>query len=432
MVEVVKSEFVVPSEETPKHGLWVSNLDLAARRGYTPTVYFYRPNGEPDFFSIDVLKAALAKALVLFYPFAGRLGVDSNGRIEINCNGEGALFVVARSDSTLDDFTDFTPSAEMRDVFVPAADSADPPCVLLMLQVTFFKCGGVVLGTAMHHTVIDARCAFHFIETWSNIAHGNADAVPPPFLDRTLLRARSFPTVLFDHPEYKSTPPPIPSHSTTSPAAAYASTILKLSKAHVDGLKLRCSDTTASRVSSFRAVVAHVWRCVCIARGLPHDADTCLYTMIDMRSRMSPPLPETYFGNAVIRTSVSANVGELVSNPIGFGAKRLRGATSQGDDYARSLIDYLETVDTDNLPRSGLPNTDLRVISWLGMSMYDADFGWGEPVFMGPALMYYSGFVYLMNSPGKDGGLSVAVSLEPEYMAGFKKTFFEELGGLEG
>ena len=150
MVEIIKSQLVVPSEETPNTSLWVSNLDLAARRGYTPTVYFYRANTDPNFFSVETLTSSLAKALVRFYPFAGRLGADPSGRIEINCNGEGTLFVVARSDMTLDEFNDFAPSAEMRNMFVPPAGSPDPPCILLMLQVIICQSEILTLYTTVH------------------------------------------------------------------------------------------------------------------------------------------------------------------------------------------------------------------------------------------------------------------------------------------
>ncbi|KAF0901966.1 hypothetical protein E2562_011796 [Oryza meyeriana var. granulata] len=83
-----------------------------------------------------------------------------------------------------------------------------------------------------------------------------------------------------------------------------------------------------------------------------------------------------------------------------------------------------------NVPRSGVSRAHLRAISWLGMSLYDADFGWGSPAFMGPALMYYSGFVYVMNAPGKDGAVAFALSLEPESMPEFRKTFAEKLALL--
>ncbi|KAM0848080.1 hypothetical protein ACQ4PT_054604 [Festuca glaucescens] len=148
-------------------------------------------------------------ALVLFYPLAGRLGMAPDGRVEIDCNGEGAVFVVAQSDVELDDLEDFEPSKAMSDMFVPPYDKevgAGAP--LLLLQVTFLRGGGVVLGTGMHHYALDGRSSFHFIQTWSSLARGAAGDVVPPFLDRSPLRARSPPVVLFDHShEYCRTPP---------------------------------------------------------------------------------------------------------------------------------------------------------------------------------------------------------------------------------
>lgn len=76
----------------------------------------------------------MAKALVLFYPLAGRLDVDKDGRIEINCNNEGALFVVARSELTMDDLKDMEPSPELTRLFVP---STEPSSIILAVQVSF-------------------------------------------------------------------------------------------------------------------------------------------------------------------------------------------------------------------------------------------------------------------------------------------------------
>ncbi|OEL36280.1 hypothetical protein BAE44_0002700 [Dichanthelium oligosanthes] len=153
--------------------------------------------------------------------------------------------------------------------------------------------------------------------------------------------------------------------------------------------------------------------------------------MIDMRPRLDPPLPPGYFGNGVIRTSAVATVEEVVSDPLGHTARRLRIATSHGDEYVRSLVDYLEEVDTMNLPRSDISRAHLRAISWMGMSLNDADFGWGSPAFMGPALMYYSGFLHVLNTAGKDNAITLAFSLEPESMPEFKKILAEELTRLE-
>ncbi|KAF0901967.1 hypothetical protein E2562_011797 [Oryza meyeriana var. granulata] len=424
-VDVLTSEVVVPAEETPAGSVWLSNLDLAARRGYTPTVYFYRPNGEPGLFAADAMRDSLARALVTFYPIAGRLGLDGDGRVQIDCTGEGVVFVTARCGYVLDDLmNEFVPCDEMRDLFMPPVPAPNPPGVLLLVQVTYLRCGGVVLGLVLHHSIADGRSAAHFVETWASIARGATagDAPVPPCFDHKLLAARPARTVLYDHPEYKPEPAP-PAHAVT--ASTYASAIITLTKQQVATLKARCGGA-----STFRAVVALVWQCACRARALPPEAETRLYSMIDMRQRLAPPLPPGYFGNAVIRTSTAATVGEVVSNPVGHAARRARAVTGQGDDYARSVVDYLEGVDTMNLPRSGVSRADLRAISWLGMSLYDADFGWGAPAFMGPAIMYYSGFVYVMNAPWKDGAVALALSLEPESMPEFRKVFAEEVARL--
>ncbi|KAG0540582.1 LOW QUALITY PROTEIN: hypothetical protein BDA96_03G421500 [Sorghum bicolor] len=223
---------------------------------------------------------------------------------------------------------DFVPCDEMRHLLVPATPAPNPPCPLLFAQVTRLRCGGVVLGLALHHSVVDARSAAHFVETWASIARGGGggggggDAPLPPCFDHRLLSARPPATraVLYDHPEYK--PEPAPEHAVAA-GSAYASAIITLSKSQVSALKARCAGA-----STFRAVVALVWHARA-ARGrsrptrlLPADAETRLFSMVDMRARLAPPLPlpPGYFGNAVIRTSALATVGEVVGNPVGYAA----------------------------------------------------------------------------------------------------------------
>ncbi|KAJ0677103.1 putative transferase [Helianthus annuus] len=122
-ITIKNSTIIPPSEpiaEAPNQ-LWTSNLDLVVGRIHILTVYFYRPNGSSNFFDSNVMKKALADVLVPFYPMAGRLGRDESGRIVINCNGEGVLFVEAESDSCLDDFGEFTPSPEFQ-MLTPSVD----------------------------------------------------------------------------------------------------------------------------------------------------------------------------------------------------------------------------------------------------------------------------------------------------------------------
>ncbi|KAM0918409.1 hypothetical protein ACQ4PT_008955 [Festuca glaucescens] len=387
-VEILESCLVKPSEETPKHGLWLSNLDLLVARSLTPTVYIYRPRSDPAFFSLAILKAALSKALIPFYPLAGRLAQDDAGRPEIQCSGEGVLFVTARAD------------------------------------VTLFKCGGACLGIGIHHTAADGLAALDFVNAWATIARGEV-GVPAasPCLDRTLLRTRSPPSVRFDHAEYSWRT------GGSKPGVAFDYAILPLSKIQVDTLK---GDYGGKRLSTFKAVVAHVWWCACTGRGRTPTEDSRLYMTADARSRVDPRLPRGYFGNAIFRVSAAAKVGDVASGPLDGVAEKVTGATARLDDeYVRSLVDYLElqAVDAEGLRKGEwvMPETDLWVISWQGLPIYDADFGWGQPVFMGRACLQFSGLVYLVPGPDSDGRLDVVVAMDPRSLGRFREVFYQEL-----
>nr|XP_010911018.2 putrescine hydroxycinnamoyltransferase 1-like [Elaeis guineensis] len=253
----------------------------------------------------------------------------------------------------------------------------------------------------------------------------------PPYLDRTLLRARSPPTVHFDHAEYSQKPQAKPSSGSKYP---FDTVILKLSKNQLNSLKNIGGGKKP--LSTFEAVVAHVWRCACKARQLPSDQETRSYIIADARLRMKPPLPQGYLGNAVFCTSAVATVGEVLSNPLEFSADKVHGATVRlNDEFIRSLVDYLEQLgDARGLEMGArvMLGSDLWVTSWLGLPIYEADFGWGKPVFMGRACLKFSGMLYVMNNPGDDGGLSLAVALEPENMPRLKKILYEDLEAVGG
>ncbi|KAF7068417.1 hypothetical protein CFC21_074188 [Triticum aestivum] len=431
-VKVVESCMVAPSAQTPRHGLWLSPLDLMlVNRGHTPTVYFYRSESGGDFFDVARLKAAMAKALVAFYPLAGRLGVGGrDGRAVIDCAGQGALFVAARSELAVDDFSGFKPSPELRRLFVPRVEDYSPP-VMCAVQVTFLKCGGVALGTALHHVAADAISAFHFFETWSAFSRDGdaaaAAALEPPFHDRTLLRARSPP---FVHPDALTVFCPKLNLSTEPSARPVVSEAFDISKDQVAALKSACVSGEGGRVSTFCAVSAHVWRCVCVARRLPPDATTRLTFPASVRRSLRPPLPAGYFGNGVIWLGAAGQVRDVASSGsegLPSVADRIRGAVRRMDDeLVRSAVDYFElTTEADSKPAPGrMAETELRVISWLGMPVYDADFGWGKPLAMLRAEAERAGFVYLMDGGQGAGSVRVVICTEAAILDDFQRLLY--------
>jgi shikimate O-hydroxycinnamoyltransferase len=441
-VEVVESCMVKPGEATPKHRLWLSNLDHLVPRSHMTMVFFYRSSPGPASSSPHVLKAALSKALVPFYPLAGRLAADGAGRPEISCTGDGARFVIARSDARLDDMGDLAPSDELRRALVPPAEGGGgdhASVVLAMFQVTFFNCGAVCLGTAIYRAAADGRAFGNFLRAWAAMARGVAEAeaaVPRPWLDRTLLRARSPPSVRFDHAVAVTSRSRRDGAGRSNPKVLPLDTaILPVSRDQVDALKASAGTTAAGKkVSTFNAVVAHVWVCACksssggAAAGT--EDDTRVYMTADARSRVRPPLPDGYVGNAVVRALAVAKMGDIVSGSLAAAVARVSDATFRlSDEFVRSLVDYLEQATSGKAAAEWpvIPETDLGIVSWLGLTFSELDFGWGRPAFVGPATIRLGGRVYLVPSPDDGGGVDVVVAMEPVRLARFKVLFYEGL-----
>ncbi|EMS65855.1 Anthranilate N-benzoyltransferase protein 1 [Triticum urartu] len=428
-VQVVESSFVTPAADTPSRALPLSPFDLMlANRGYTPLVHFYRrpETACDDFFDVTRLKTALGKALVPFYPLAGRLRAGADSRLQIDCNGKGMLFLVAQSRLTMDDFNDFKPSSKQRRLFVPHVDNSDG--LLWAAQVTFLKCGGVVLGSATHHAAMDGSVVFHFFRTWSAFSRdGDRAMVNLPCHDRTRLCARD-PSVV--HPEALAvfSPninlPPQPGHVVNEVV------VFTLSKDQLSTLK-RISGGDA--VSTFSAVSAHLWQCMCLARMLPPDATTQLMFSANIRRIMRPPLPDGYFGNAIINLSVTDKVRDISSCELTYIVRRIRDTHSRvNNELVHSAIDYLElTKRDDERPAAGnLPVTNIRVVSWLGMPSYDADFSWGRPLAMFRAEPNRGGFVHLIDSAEGDGSVRIIMSIEVAILSEFKRLLYAKFNNM--
>ncbi|AET03780.1 shikimate/quinate hydroxycinnamoyltransferase [Medicago truncatula] len=418
---------VQPSKEVARRRVWNSNVDLKTPNIHTPSIYFYRTNTTSKFFDTKIMKEALSKVLVSFYPMAGRFCYDKDGRVEIDCDGQGVLFVEAATNSFIDDFGDFAPTLHLGQL-IPIVDYSRgiETYPLLVLQVTYFKCGGVSLGVGMHHYVADGASAFHFINTWSDVTRG-LDASIPPFIDRTLLHARDPPRPIFDHVEFKSSPSmKIPQQPPGS--VDVTRSIYKLSREQLNKLKDKSKEVgNTINYTTYEMLAGHVWRSVCIARSLPNDQETKLYIPTDGRSRLQPPLPLGYFGNVIFSTTPIALASDLISKPTWYAASRIHNALLRMDDeYMKSAIDYLELQhDIRAIPRN--PNVkcpNLAIISWAKFPIYDADFGWGRPIFMGPGADF-DGQCFIIPSSTNDGSLSVVISLQHEHMEVFKELVYD-------
>lgn len=114
-------ELIPPAEPTPCDFKYLSDIDhqMVLRRHY-PAINFYKENqsmrGKDP---VNIIRDAIAKALVFYYPFAGRLREYSGGRLAVECTGEGVVFVEADADVALEEFGDalYPPFPNIEELF---------------------------------------------------------------------------------------------------------------------------------------------------------------------------------------------------------------------------------------------------------------------------------------------------------------------------
>ncbi|GJV62647.1 benzyl alcohol O-benzoyltransferase-like protein [Tanacetum coccineum] len=141
-------ELIVPAKPTPRELKPLSDIDdPQSLRIHMPAVHFYRENSKMrNKNPANVLREALAKVLVFYYPLAGRLKEGPARKLMVDCMGEGVLFIEAEADVTLKQFGQGLqppfPCMKERFYDVPGSSGIlDTPLLLIQLKE---KCGEAI------------------------------------------------------------------------------------------------------------------------------------------------------------------------------------------------------------------------------------------------------------------------------------------------
>ncbi|KAI4357052.1 hypothetical protein L6164_001028 [Bauhinia variegata] len=453
MVTVKCSYTVVPSEPTPKGPFWLSDVDQMATWTHVPSIYIYKPNQILDDF-VERMRESLSKILVHYFPLAGQLRLIERGRVELNCNEKGATLLVAESPKTLDEYGNFEPDHTITELF-PHVDytKSIEETHLFLAQLTRFSCGGLSLGLAISHTLADGVSAIQFVNSWAKLARGETlKEEELPFLDRTIMRSSDPPAApRFDHKAYEFMSMPLILGSSDSIAERKKEScvaLLPLTRDQMLKIKNKANEETAVSslvraarpYSRYEAITAHIWRSGSKARNHDKQQPTIVRFVGDTRNRLKPSLPRNFFGNALARTLTPiCSSGEIISNPLGYAARKVQeGIDKLTEEYMRSQLDFLASQENIDWVRGSLHfvgvlkglffgNPNFSIVSWLSMPVYDADFGWGKPLYMGPGDLNEDGKVLILPSPSGDGSVIIALRLRTAHMEAFQKFFYEDI-----
>ncbi|XAR74028.1 Vinorine synthase [Bertholletia excelsa] len=404
-VEVTARETIKPISSTPDHLriFKISLIDQFNPPVNTPVVLFWAGDGSHVAGKAQILKESLSKVLCHFYPLAGRL----KDNLFIDCTDEGAEFQEARVNCPLSEFL-MQPDWETLSHFFPIQSSEWGSGPLLQVQANFFECGGLALGLRVSHKIIDGTMYSAFVKGWVGSAVGSSDTVALDFCTSSL-----FP------PAY---PPPKTLLNAVKLRQKGVTRRFVFDGAKIAALRALAASEAVPKPTRIEAVSALLWKCSAKASRsrLGSNRQTVLTWPVNMRPRFAPPLPEYAFGNVV--GPMVAHGGDIVSD-LAVLVRRIRetlgnfGQTHmkrvQGEDRAGAIRDSF--LFAQELQGNAEEVDWYNHTSWCRFGFYEADFGWGKPVWatMGD-LFHVPNMVFFMDAKGD--GMEALVSLVVEDM----------------
>ncbi|XP_026381465.1 fatty alcohol:caffeoyl-CoA acyltransferase-like [Papaver somniferum] len=221
---------------------------------------------------IEDLKSSLSEVLFHYYPLVGRIRIcsEDEDRLEVDCNGKGALLAEGFMDFTVDEFLKDNTWLNMawKDKLLFEVDAqSDLDIPPLVIQVTYLSCGGMLMCISMYHCMADGVGVSKFLHDWAHLrGNPNMDLPIPPIHNRELLKPRNPLQIPFDHPEFTDITQDF-DISKYLKSQTLDPSCLTMTQSHIQRLKTFCEPSL--KCSTFEALAAHVWRCYVKALNLP-------------------------------------------------------------------------------------------------------------------------------------------------------------------
>ncbi|WVZ57888.1 hypothetical protein U9M48_008223, partial [Paspalum notatum var. saurae] len=404
---------VIPAAPTPRELKRLSDIDdQELLRLLFPVMIIFKRNKSPMLKNDDpapVIRDAISRALgpeapaplLVLNPLAGRLRELEGRKLAVDCTGEGVVFIEADANvhlKALGGNTDILmpPFPCLNElIFVPAeraGSSAILNSPLLRFQLTRLACRGFILAMLCNHTIADAVGLLQFLGAVAELSRGASAPTLTPVWQRELLKANNTPSPRFAHREYGE-----------EMAAATEDAAMDMVPTDVDDMVLRSflfgrreiamlrdhlPPDLRSSASTFDLLSGFLWKCRTAALDPEANQEMRFICTVDLRGSKNKAratasaIPTGYYGNAMATPAAISMAGQLCTDPLSYAVELVRKAKANVD------MEYLQSV-ADLMVQRGRPPLMLLgtyVLSDLTMvSRADLHFGWGSPVYTGPA-----------------------------------------------
>jgi shikimate O-hydroxycinnamoyltransferase len=411
-VEVISTDPIKPSSSTPDHLLrhTLSFIDQITPSIFMPLVLFYHRDARANITTEerqDWIKKSLSEALTRFYPLAGRV----KDNFHVDCNDEGVHYVEAKANCSLSEFLE-DPNPAENNKFLPFS-LEDFNELALAIQFTSFDCGGIAIGFLFAHKVADASSFFLFLNSFAAIARGSGDIATPRFE-----AAEIFPPETFL------------SRSPSTEGMGMKNIVIKrfvFDASAVAAIRAKYSSNDPNieypRPTRVEALSAFIYSRFLAATQPDADPNKIctVFHIANLRPRMEPPLSENYFGN------MSVSTASVLSRDAEDGFRSIvipvRDSIRKADmNYVKS---FRESGGHSSFIRENAERLrkgeviSLAFTSLCRFPVFEADFGWGKPVWAGSGRLIFPNLVTFFDR--KSGsGVEVWINLDEEDMAKFE------------
>ncbi|KAF3457055.1 hypothetical protein FNV43_RR01712 [Rhamnella rubrinervis] len=427
-VQVIRRETIKPSSPTPHHlsAFKLSLLDQLAPDMNVPLILFYPLNDSNGVLhgldrlltfaeKTQHLKKTLSQTLNKFYPFAGR--ITSRFASVIECNDDGVEFLEAKIDCSMSNIF------EKPDIWLlkQLVGVAEPECQeagvghLLLVQATFFQCGGMAIGVSISHKVADAASLLTFLKSWClHCCVENDHEYHPEFGVASLLPPIDL-AIYSDPPIFKM-----------FPGEKCITSRFVFEAKNIDALQRRSASETVKRPTRVEAVTALIWKSAMDAYMISSNKATSLRRRprvfaqaANIRPRTANPLPENFVGNLMAGVSTMLNNNE--STDLQVLVAKLRASLEDFKKYFAKELDVEEVKQAvEDICRIMKKDDEFEIFgcsSWCRFPFYDINFGWGKPAWAtNSSLLVFKNSIVMMDTPD-GGGIEVCLNLEEEAMA---------------
>ncbi|XP_061998422.1 phenolic glucoside malonyltransferase 2-like [Rosa rugosa] len=412
-------------------------------------VYFYEipPTSNPHIFYDSILpklKASLSLTLQHFLPLAGNLTWPQHSPKPILSYVHGDSVSLTVAESNADNFphlssNDFVEAKDYHPL-IPLLEVADERAAAMAIQITLFRNRGFSIGTTMHHAVLDGKNSCSFFKAWAHIckqetgigSSSSSISLPDnlnPFHDRMAIHDPKGLGELYSNEYLNQGGPNNRSVTHSRPPKALPQDLVRgtfdFTRANIQTLRehvvktTRVADLSSLHLSTFSLGCAYTWICLVKAEEIKGEKTAMIFG-VDARSRLDPPVPDTYFGNCVVgRVAVAETKGLSGEDGLVVAVKAITEALRSLDDGVFNGAELWVSKFLD----FSLYDKVYSIAGSQRFEVYGTDYGWGRPRKIELVSIDKTDAVSLMDSKNGGGAVEVGLALKKPQMEVFASLF---------